>query len=286
MSAKKFIGLKCIIECVYWYNKDLDHNFDFNVGGKKYPEMDDWDIYRNWDSLMKKTFEFPAAIIFNTPFYEDAISDSNELFSRHNKILTRRYKDQSRFKYLCCPEDDNVGEVFAVIMSDSTREEWSSLESCSAIKCYYGSMSNKFLSDELHDTNFNLLLKDVSWFGLIDYLEAEYKEGSLQNGVSWIPDAHFDDGPVVPESIDEASGKYRNIYALLQNKGKIADRYERLIAGLDSIDADLASKLNFVLEPEPDEEHTKIVDAIQQARENKITNRNPLAEALRRMGGS
>lgn len=283
MSSLLFIGFKCMIDCTYWYNKELNPDFDFDVA-QGYASFTDEIIRDNWSKLSQYVNKAPVVLIAGDETYYTLVTKSasynpGKAFNRHNKIVTYRWESGwFTYKYLSAPEDINGDSVFAVVPTAGN-----SIDSKRIRKHIYqiGYRNEKvWVSDDwayIGKTTYNLATDAYYPFldQLVRYLQNEYEESELYSDIANVGDLIVGTPEpenievAIPDSIDAVTGRYNNIYALLQNKGRIQDRYDRLISALSLLDAELPSNLNYLLESAPDEAQSKIVDLLSKAEGSK-----------------
>lgn len=277
VNSWKFKGFKCMIECAYWYYKEINPDFDIVIDDIRYSDMNDWAIYDNWNKFVMYIKEANVACVYTNKLWCEAFANSKYV-SRHNGVVVSRCDNQDEYKYVCRTEDSSGDSCFAVIMSSSTRKSLANNPNYAVYVMTFDRSSSYFTSSNANDPDFNILVNSgVTWNRVLDFIGEKYETGELAI-TEFIHDLHMRDIEV-PESIDEASGKYKNIYSIFQGKEKIADRYERLVVALSVIDENLPSKLNYILSKDPTIEEKQVISAIQNS------GFNPFKEALKHMEG-
>lgn len=208
LRQKLIVGIKCMLDCLYWYNKENDPNFEFDLS-QDWKTMTDEDIMIRWVELINLLEDSPAVLVVRGRCYNDFIesdggNNASELFNRHNGIITRRYLDRSKLLYLSAPEDKGANYIFAVIPSEETRKSWVHDREFHVIKLEWLYYDVELTTNFKSDTDYNCMFKGSYHIPTCAYLTTPYIQEDIQDGMDEIPDAYI--GNSFVDSVSTTSG--------------------------------------------------------------------------------
>lgn len=241
IGTNLFTGIKCMLECLYWYKKDTNKIWDFDIPGG-WHDADNYVISKNWYTIVKQLQLYPIVMFVKSNQFYRHTSDNppvgnSDLFSRHNGIITRKYEYGSEFIYMASPQDVNGANIFAAVIDDAQRSTIFQNKDINVFRAGFEKANIIMFSREERPGDFNIV-STLDSAGVRDFLSRAYVAGPDQKYVSNLKDATM---PVVTS--DKSGCKYENIKALFE-----VDRgYEKLINTLDSINPEIASKLDLKL---------------------------------------
>ena len=112
-----FYALKCMVDCVFWYNRLKQLDFDFNDVGR-YANLTDDLIIKHKDKLFEYIKAAPIVLEINTGTYASISSRSDcNTFNNHNGITTYRCLGNGG-SIMSVPNYLRAGYVIAIARED------------------------------------------------------------------------------------------------------------------------------------------------------------------------
>lgn len=250
--SKYFMGIKCMLECLYWFKKDTNPKWDFGVGDG-WKSLTDSDIQANHKKLVEYlSIDNSVCLVVNTPTYYVQTTDNDpmvesELFSRHNGIITRRFSSGEAFKYIAAPEDENGENVFAAIPTAEQKNLWISNKYLKRAHVRWSEDGVEVLWNNVN--NYNLVTASMAINKVPEYLSQPYISGAPQVGIEELQDATTP-RQWTPNNMlglyNSADIKYPNIASIFNKSA--SNGYAELVMALTLIDPNLAEQLNSKIE--------------------------------------
>lgn len=282
-NTRLFVGFKCMLDCVYWWKKSQVSDYDFDIG-QGYAGLTDERIYRNWDRLAAYIHGSPVVLMndkeeFMEYIYPKVIQQ-NAAFNNHNGIMSCKF-DDGDYTFVSMPCDSSTGEVYAVMLRPGTKAA-STGPCCNTYRLIYR-CDGVIVKDFSESPFYNFATNNIVSYEVDRYLSGEYIVGSPLNKSIGVPDLVCNGNKVIlPESVNEKTGRYDYLYAICDGGESVQDNYEKLVSALSLINEELPSEVNYILASEDDEEKRKKVEVLKGVKNGTMTI-SPFGEAVRRM---
>lgn len=253
-DTRLFIGIKCMLNCTYWYFRDNNPNFDFGLG-IPWSKVCDSDILNNMEKLGDYVVHANTVLTLGIGEIANMRKDDRALregglIDRHNGILTMAFRDTSRYTYASLPEDTNFDKIAAVIMSNGIRNLYFNDDRFDTISVRFDSTGITPRGYFGAFKSYNVLCHKMgSERQFWEYLLKQYTVGTVSDDTYAIPDSVTGEPGrnIVKDDAVESSSVYAGIKAITLNKGKAVDRYNKLVEALNKMGPKSASYLNEIL---------------------------------------
>ena len=272
-NTRWFHAFKCMLSCVYYYNKQKNPNYDFAVKDG-YLSLTDDDIVNNHRKLFQYLTGEPVVLVV-AGGNKSALSNVGKtaVIEHRNGIKTCAVYDSKFLEYYSIADCVPCDEIYAKI-SELDREEimrnssvyrlgFQVLPNMNCIVNQYSESSHSTLYDFYsRHAIVSCAFSDIFGFATSEYLEKEIgvKVTDVPIAEPVLNETESDMTPAVEDKtavVDVTSERWNNIWEIFKNKGKMADRYQRLIDALSIIDTDIIPKLDSAL-------HEQLVEDINK----------------------
>lgn len=194
MKTKLEFGVKCMIDCFYWYKKESDPNFDYPYCGG-WGNMTDEDIVEHWDELVQFLQYAPVVLVVFGDEFDKVINHSNNNgkqvrpFSNHNGVLTHRFTYRGKYQWLSSPSDKNAYEMYAAVFSPELRAEYASRNDVYRIMADFDNRKLTVTDMYCRDGQFNIMTKAITREIVYEYLKRDYIQEEPLPETGFVPDA-------------------------------------------------------------------------------------------------